>query len=98
MAKDVVNGSDATSYSSKRVETVIIPPADDSTAEAAVPGSSGAVSAMADADAEDAAARRMRPSPSFSEAEAAAAAPPEWLWPVSGSVERGHDLSLSAMT
>lgn len=92
MAKDVVNGSDATSYSSKRVETVIIPPADDSTAEAAVPGSSGAVSAMADADAKDAAAQDETVAV-FSEAEAAAAAPPEWLWPVSGSVERGHDLS-----
>lgn len=89
MAKDVVNGSDATSYSSKRVETVIIPPADNSTAEAAS-GGSGTVSAMADAQAEDAAAQDETVAV-FSEAEAAAA-PPEWLWPVSGSVERGHDL------
>ena len=37
MAKDVVNSND-TSYSSKRVETVIIPPADSSTRKTAAGG------------------------------------------------------------
>ena len=92
MANDVVNSGNSTAYSNRRVETVIIPPADSTetgqTDDASVPAMSSADSA----DEEDAAAQDETVAV-FSEAEAAAAAPPEWLWPVSGSVERGHDLS-----
>lgn len=80
MAKDN-SDSDATLYSNKRVETVIIPPADESGA-----GASDTVPAMA--DSADASAENGEET--LTEAFADDSAPEAWLWPVSGSVERGH--------
>lgn len=81
MAKDIVT-DDSTLYSNKRVETVIITPTDSPVTEAgALDGA--AVPAMNDGalDADGADAEL---------AEAFDENTPVWLWPVSGSVERGH--------
>lgn len=82
MAKDIVT-DDSALYSNKRVETVIITPTDNPVTEAgALDGN--AVPAMNDG-ALDAPL-----------AEAFEEAAPTWLWPVSGSVERGHSVDALA--
>lgn len=92
MAKDVVTNDDTSVYSSKRVETVIIPPTSAVDTDTADAGS--AVPAMKDdaAPTDDTAAQTPESVDTFAkgEAEAEAEAPVAWLWPVSGSVERGH--------
>lgn len=88
MAKDVVTNDDSAVYSSKRVETVIIPPTSAVDTDTADAGS--AVPAMKDdsAPTDDTAAQTPESVDTFAEAEAEA--PVAWQWPVSGSVERGH--------
>ena len=89
MANDVVSADNSTAYSAKRVETVIIPPAD--SAEAAqtdadsVPAMSGST-APADEESETSAATGDDTVAAFADENTA----PVWLWPVSGSVERGY--------
>lgn len=82
MASDLVTDG-STAYSDKRVETIIIPPAESDAADAAVPAM------QEDAQADAAAQESEDAVAAFSEAEAAEAAP-VWQWPVSGSVERAH--------
>ncbi len=93
MAKDVVTNDDTSVYSSKRVETVIIPPT--SAVDTDTAGAGSAVPAMKDDAApttDDTAAQTPESVDTFAEGEveAEAEAPAAWLWPVSGSVERGH--------
>ena len=87
MAKDVVNGGNSTSYSNKRVETVIIPPADSAevgqTQDDSVPAMSGS-----DAAESEPAAASDETVAAFAEENTA----PVWLWPVSGSIERGFNM------
>ena len=89
MANDVVNSGNSTAYSNRRVETVIIPPADSTetgqTDDASVPAMSSADSA--DEESETASASDETVA-AFAEENAA----PVWLWPVSGSIERGHSM------
>ncbi len=88
MANDVVSADNSTAYSSKRVETVIIPPADSAEAaqtdEESVPAMSGST-APADEESETSAANDDTVA-AFADENTA----PVWLWPVSGSIERGH--------
>lgn len=90
MAKDVVTDSDSSVYSSKRVETVIIPPTDAVDADTSSTGS--AVPAMKDnaTDKADAQAENSADTTATEETDATVT----WLWPVSGSVERGHSESV----
>lgn len=101
MAKDVVNSND-TSYSSKRVETVIIPPADSSTRKTAA-GDGSAVPAMKDSEStaedtagsesgDEAAAETGKEETAAVFAGAAENAAPVYLWPVSGNIERNHSM------
>lgn len=89
MANDVVNSGNSTAYSNRRVETVIIPPADSTetgqTDDASVPAMSSADSA--DKESETASASDETVA-AFAEENTA----PVWLWPVSGSIERGHSM------
>ncbi len=87
MAKDVVNGGNSTGYSNKRVETVIIPPADSAEASRSQEDSVPAMSGGDAADSENAASAEKDDAVAvFAEENAA----PVWLWPVSGSIERGY--------
>lgn len=89
MANDVVNSGNSTAYSNRRVETVIIPPADSTetgqTDDDSVPAMSSA--APADEESETASADDETVA-AFAEENTA----PVWLWPVSGSIERGHSM------
>ena len=89
MANDVVNSGNSTAYSNRRVETVIIPPADSTetgqTDDASVPAMSSADSA--DEESETASTGDETVA-AFAEENTA----PVWLWPVSGSIERGHSM------
>ena len=89
MANDVVNSGNSTAYSNRRVETVIIPPANSTetgqTDDASVP-------AMSSADGTDEESETASTGDETVAAFAEENTAPVWLWPVSGSIERGHSM------